>query len=262
MKKGTVVTDMKYWFAKVYHFVTLNELQAIDAGTYDYPLMKMQEVIGFEATYQHNLDAWREGRKADVESNWKAAFSSAEHARDTSFTDVLQDLATNGLLSRKSQEVLRAMLPSMEAHIRFDLPRAIAAAFEEHYQGITGLNLSDFRADFNKMGPVFEKAQNDLNPEIDAYSNQDIRPDPGSWHWLQGVGFPFIFNIPLERQQAWEKTGAIVSGHERGITSQPGMERRLESYIHGAHPGSGVDAFTVAGTDVTDYNWNQQPPPK
>lgn len=261
MKAGDQITDMKYWFAKVYHFVTKHELQAIDSGTYQYPLMKMYEVISFQATYAHNIDAWREGRKDEVESNWKAAFTEAESASSGSFGGWAQQIVTLGLTSQRADEVMHAMLPSMEAHIRFDLPRAIAAAFEANYQGLPGVSLDDFHADFDGMAPVFEAAQNDLLPEIDAYCDADARPDPGSWHWLQAVGFPFIFNIPSERLQAWEKASAIVGGHQQGIKDPASMKTRLEAYITGAHPFSGSDAFSIEGTDITDYDWNTQPQP-
>jgi Family of unknown function (DUF5995) len=261
MKAGDEVTDMKYWFAKVYHFVTTRELQAIDSGTYQYPLMKMQEVIGFQATYAHNIDAWREGRKDEVESNWKAAFAEAEAASSGSFWGWAQQIVTLGGTSQRAMEVMHAMLPSMEAHIRFDLPRAIAAAFEASYQGLPGISLDDFHRDFDGMAPVFEAAQNDLLPEIDAYCDADIRPDPGGWHWMQGLGFPFIFNIPAERLQAWEKAAAIVGGHQQGIKDPAAMQERLKAYMTAAHPFSSSDAFSIEGTDITDYDWSAQPQP-
>jgi hypothetical protein len=262
MRTGAVVTDMKYWFAKVYHFVSRHELARIDAGAYQYPLMKMYEVISFQATYAGNIDAWRAGRKDEVESNWKAAFADAEAAGGGSLGGWSQQILTLGLSSQRANEVMHAMLPSMEAHIRFDLPRAIAAAFESHYEGIPGLDMGDFRSDFDAMGPVFEAAQNDLMPEIDAYCDQDWRPDPGSWHWLQGVGFPFVFNIPSERLQAWEKAEAIVGGHDQGIRDPAAMLTRLRAYVTGAHPFSGSDAFSIEGTDITDYDWSSQPAPR
>jgi hypothetical protein len=170
-----------------------------------------------------------------------------------------QQIVTVGITSQRSQEVLKALLPSMQAHIRFDLPRAVASAFETHYQGIPGMSLADFQADFARMGPVFERAQANLMPEVDAFCDRDFRPDPGGWHWLQGVGFPFMFNIPMERQQTWEKAAAIVGGHLRDIATQPEMQRRLRAYITAAHPYSGSDAFEVDGTAVDSYDWNTQP---
>jgi hypothetical protein len=260
MKVGDKIADMKYWFAKVYHRVTVNELAAVDAGVYQYPLMKLQEVIGFHATYKTNLDAWREGNLAEVEGNWKVAFAEASAAvGDIGPSWFVDMLITHDLVSFRSKRVLDSLLPSMQAHIRFDLPRAIAAAFEASYSGIPGLSVSDFHADFDKMGPIFEKSQADVTPEIDAFCGRDMRPDPGGWHWLQGLGFPFLFDIPTERLQAWEKAEAIVGGHLRGITTQPEMQRRLRAYMLGPHPFSASGAFSVDGRTVENYDWNTQP---
>jgi hypothetical protein len=260
MKVGDAIADMKYWFAKVYHRVTINELAAVDAGVYEYPLMKLQEVIGFHATYKANIDAWRENNLARVEGNWRVAFAEASAAMgDLGPSWFVEMLVTQDITSHRSMEVLNSLLPSMQAHIRFDLPRAIASVFETYYQGIPGLSIADFHADFDRMGPIFEKSQADVTPEIDAFCGRDKRPDPGGWHWLQGLGFPFIFNIPMERMQAWEKAEAIVGGHLRGITTQPEMQRRLRAYMLAPHPFSGKDAFSVAGKGVDDYDWNTQP---
>ena len=58
----------------------------------------------------------------------------------------------------------------MQAHIRFDLPRAISAAYDMHYSGIPGTSMDDFKQDFFNMGPVFEQASEDLAPELGGES--------------------------------------------------------------------------------------------
>jgi hypothetical protein len=245
--------DMKYWFAKVYYFVTDNVLKTIDAGAYEYPIATLQETIAFHATYRKNLDAWRAGKSGEVESNWKIAFGEAESVNGGSW------------YRTRAQEILSALLPSMQAHIRFDLPRAIASVYETNYGGIPGISLSTFRADFDRMGPVFETANANIQPEINA---ECYAVDFGDWGWLQKVGFPAIFHIGLERQHAFEKAGTIVDGHARGINDQQGMQNRLEAYSAGAHPGSGGDDFSIstsygsgewAAKKVSDYDWNAQP---
>ena len=60
--------DMKYWFARVYEYVTESELAAIRANRYMYPHMKMQEVIAFQETYATNLKAWEGGVRTQVET--------------------------------------------------------------------------------------------------------------------------------------------------------------------------------------------------
>jgi hypothetical protein len=240
--------DMKYWFAKVYHFVTKHELMQVDAGVYSYPLMKMQEVIAFHATYEQNLSNWLSNNKSKVESNWRSAFEAAEGAERWWRTAAL--------------EIKQALLPSMQAHIRFDLPRAIAACFERYYQGIPGLSLGDFEPDFDAMGPVFDAASADLQPEIDeavTWVSPHLRVDPTNWHFAQELGFAFAFPIEMEREHSWEKAHDIVAAHGGGINDQQRMQKRLKASSTVAHPYSGSDDFEVDGDDIDDYDWNTQP---
>jgi hypothetical protein len=245
--------DMKYWFAKVYHFVTRNMIRAADAGTFSYPHAVFLEVLAFHATYHHNLSEWRAGHIGNVEENWRIAFREAEDVNDGSW------------YRTRAQEILSALLPSMQAHIRFDLPRAIAAVYERNYDGLPGASPALFHGDFDRMGPVFDQANADIQPEIDR---ECYAIDPGSWGWAQDIGFPFIFHIALERQHAWEKAGDIVSGHARGIRSQQGMQQRLEAYQTARHPMRGGEDFAISTSwgsgnlteqEVSGYDWNNQP---
>jgi hypothetical protein len=245
--------DMKYWFAKVYYHVTKNVIVDADQGVYAYPIAVLQEAAAFHATYRHNIEEWRAGHIANVEHNWRAAFAEAESVNDGSW------------YRTRSQEILNALLPSMQAHIRFDLPRAIAAVYEREYAGAPGVSIGTFHADFDRMGPVFDRATAQIQAEIDAECSAI---DPGDWHWAQDLGFPFLFHIALERGHAWEKAETITSGHARGIHDQGGMQKRLEAYQTGAHPMRGDDDFGISTSwgsgDLTeevvhDYDWNGQP---
>jgi hypothetical protein len=69
-RAGDTILDMKYWFARVYSFVTKFEIEEVSNGLYDYPLMKMQEVVGFEAIYKQNIENWSTGNKENVDNNW------------------------------------------------------------------------------------------------------------------------------------------------------------------------------------------------
>jgi hypothetical protein len=234
--------DMKYWFARVYSFVTKRELDQVDAGTYEYPLMKMQEVIAFHSTYKRNLDHQRAGRKSAVEPNWKKAFASAEAMNGGSY------------LRTRSLEIMAALLPSMQAHIRFDLPRAIAQCYLDNYASIPGVSLSLFKKDYDAMNVVFEKASADLVPEVKA---ECWYIDPGYSQTLQDAGFPFIFHIGIERKLAWEKAELLAaSAHSRSAAD---MNTRLRGYIIGAHPNTGTEHFEIDGDRVDTFDWNAAP---
>jgi len=237
--------DMKYWFAKVYHYVTKNELAAVDTATYLYPIMKLQEVVSFQTTYRDNLERWMAGDPSKVEANWRAAFTAAEGENQFSW------------FKPRSFSLKEALIPSMEAHIRFDLPRAIATVYEEKYDGIPGLTMGDFEPDFNAMGPVFDKATADIQPEMDEVTRLW---DPGHYGPAQQVGFPFMFNVPMERRHAWEKAEVVANNYG---SSSAAIEKQVEINMTGAHPGTSSADMSVDGTSVTTYDWkNQKKDPK
>ncbi len=238
----SLIGDGKYWFAKVYYHVTAHELQMIDEGRYTYPIMKMQEVVAFHETYKVNLDAWMSGRREEVEPNWRLAFQAAEDA-------------VGQWRPLPSLHVMDALLPSMQAHIRFDLPRAIASVYE-HFYADSGVPFDTFKRDFDRMQPVFDEASAALRPEI---VDRTFVGDPGQYGFVQDHGFKFIFDVPRERLHAWEKAAWIVSGHEAGITDQDEMQQRLADYSRAHHPFSGRGAFKIGGTRVDGYDWNDQP---
>jgi hypothetical protein len=225
----------KYWFARVYYYVTVHELANIDRGVYQYPHMKMQEVIHFNNTYAANLAAWENNQRNRVEPNWRAAFGAAESSSSWLGT---------------SWTVKNALLPSIEAHIRFDLPRAIAAVYKLHYADLPDASISEFRADFFAMASVFDRASEDLSVEIDDAGSDK---NPFKWQPPADVIFPFVFSVPLEREMAWEKAIRIASSGG----SSAATERRLHSSLTAAHPN--LEPFEVDGNFIRGYDWQHQP---
>ncbi|MGA8115830.1 MAG: DUF5995 family protein [Actinocatenispora sp.] len=238
-----LVGDGKYWFARVYHNVTTNELRMVAEGRYDDPLVKLRQVAAFHETYRQNLDGWLSGDHDSVEPNWRRAFAAAESMNGGSW------------FRPRSLEILKAVLPSLQAHIRFDLPRAIADVYERYYAD-EGRPLAEFAEDFFDMQPVFDVAAAELSGEIKA---QSWPTDPGRLDLAQQVGMRTIFNVPGERTRAWEKALEIVAGHDEGITTQHDMQERLETYSRHTHPLSARGDHSVDGRQVSDYDWNDQP---
>src|SRR5262245_36324395 len=86
--------DYNYWFAKVYYFVTQHELEAIDSARYQYPLMKLQEVIWFQNAYAANLAAWQSGQRANCEPHWRQAFDNAQRMQSAQVDATTQTIGT------------------------------------------------------------------------------------------------------------------------------------------------------------------------
>jgi hypothetical protein len=233
--------DMKYWFARVYYLVTRHELLRIREGAYQYPHMKLYEILYFHETYRVNLERWLAGDRAHVEPNWARAFAAAEAMNGGSFW------------RPRSWEIANALVPAMEAHIRFDLPRAIAHAYQRYYAGLPGAALADFRPDFDAMMAVFERAQAYMNSEI---QRETYRIDPGHWESLRSFGMPFVFHVPLERGMCWEKAASIAEDPTRSLED---VERQLKARLRVAHPN--LEPFRVDGVEIDRYPWLNQPEP-
>jgi hypothetical protein len=190
------------------------------------------------------VDNWRAGAKSLVEPNWVAAFSAAEAMNGGSY------------VPSKSVEIVNSLLPSFQAHIRFDLPRAIASVYERHYAGIPGISPSLFKPDYDAMSVVFQLASNAFGPEIyDAC----WYIDPGAYEPLRTVGFPWMFDIALERELTWDKAARIIDAHLKGILAQPDVQKELKAAIFGADPDSLDSSFEVGDITVKDYDWSAQP---
>ena len=281
-------SNYRYWFAKVYHYVTKNEIQAINAGTYQYPMMKMQEVIWFQNAYKANCDAWDAGNQAAVEAHWRTAFAAAEskHSNDVSRVSTSLEHKNGAIggavggfllagplgaavgagagyfgakvvgdaLTEGSRAVLSALLPSMQAHIRFDLPRAIAGCYNTYYAGIPTLSMGDFQPDFNAMGPVFDRAQAELNPEIQEACGIT---DPGTWAIAQSQ-FPKFFDIVKERSTTWTKAETIAMAQQRGLNNAD-TERVTRTVTGVGNPMSGASDYQVDGQDISGFDWNHNP---
>jgi hypothetical protein len=306
LKGGTnPPSNYRYWFARVYELVTQAEQRAIAAGTYQYPLMKMQEVIWFQNAYQANCDAWDAGNRARVEPHWRAAFAAAESRHSRNVTDTSATLARGGgavggaavgaaggaaagawffgigaipgaligaaggalvgalagptigdAMTEGSRAVLSALLPSMQAHIRFDLPRAIAGCYGAYYAGIPGLSMGDFQPDFDAMGPVFEAAQAALNPEIQLACGNT---DPGTWGVAQAA-FPMFFDVAKERSTTWLKAQALEASRAAGDDNlTAGRKMRARTAV--SAPISGASNYQVDGQDIGDegFDWQHNP---
>ena len=201
------VVDNKYWFTKVYQFVTEGELECADQRTFWYPGYILQCVRYFHQIYQNNLDAAAHG--GHVEEHWRRAFEVSANEHSVNLVSTLGVLgaaavgiggvtagaaltvngspttgaaaAVGGVVgARMIRELVRAtesLVASMQAHIRFDLPRAEAWVFTGSYgsqRPDDGSNkadyhparMQDFQPDFMSMTRVFDQAATRMNTHM------------------------------------------------------------------------------------------------
>lgn len=129
------VKDYRYFFARVYSYVTRNMIKFCEGRAFFYPSW----VLYFEQLFNDAFDAYGQGAK--VEDHWRQAFERM--AGDKKMVDDAAEMMLHPAIGTEDggggaalnflmQEMLKstdALVAGMQAHIRFDLPRAEAWVF-------------------------------------------------------------------------------------------------------------------------------------
>jgi hypothetical protein len=136
--------DPKRWFARVYAFVTENQLALCDAGAVPHPAWVLRLIPRFHHYYASNMRGWIEHRAC--ESQWRSAFSAME--------------AIDGRVRDPMLAISIGLARGVRAHIEEDLPRALAEVYVRHYAGRCAP--ARFRADYLLMRDVFRDASERL----------------------------------------------------------------------------------------------------
>lgn len=131
--------DPKQWFARVYVFVTEEQLAHIDRGEVDHPEWALRLIPSFHTYYSAALEGFERG--ASIDPAWQRAWSVAARAR-------------------AARETVKGLLLGVAAHIDSDLPHALAETWREHFRD--RCEYVRFRADYVRMAYVFRIASDRL----------------------------------------------------------------------------------------------------
>jgi hypothetical protein len=199
---GTNVLDNRFWFAKVYQFVTEGELEFVKAKAFYYPSYVLLSVIYFEKIYRDNLSA----AITDAEDHWAEAFSRAENGDNDDWTIFFYEAVWN-------------LVDSMLAHIRFDLPRAEAWIFNSYYKPMKGVKFDDFKPDFMSMGPIFDNAGKRMNSVIED-NNRIFKYTLAKLTPAMAQDFYMTYfeeaDMAAERADTWKRAEMLV---EQGLNT-------------------------------------------
>ena len=213
--------DFRYFFAKVYSYVTENEIGFCESHAFHYPSYVLKCVLYFERIYDDNMRAF-DTPGARVEDHWRTAFEETARAQQRSedaYRMMLElqdpDAAGGAAINALTQTVLGAMSSmtvSMKAHIRYDLPRAEAWVFNQGYRAMPDVHQDDFMADFMSMSGVFDRAGEAMLPDMAEKLGVPVDLVP---RMVQDTSMNYLFGADMgtERADTWRRALALGAEH-------------------------------------------------
>jgi hypothetical protein len=203
--------DNRYWFARVYQYVTEGEIAQAEAGGFYYPSYALASVMYFDKVYGDNFNAWSEGRTEDVEAHWKEAFQTCVDNQDSLAEDIVEFAISPEVWAMDEVlSVVESLVASMQAHIRYDLPRCEAWVFDTLYANMPGAKLSDFHPDFVAMGGIFDRAGARMNDDMAEKLNLPVDwTPPGLQDWA--MAYVLDAEMTTERNDTWMRGEELVS---------------------------------------------------
>ena len=184
--------DPKQWFARVYAFVTEEQLALCNSGQIAHPAWVMRIIPRFHDYYAMNLQRWLGLESGVAEAHWRSAFRAMEQGPRW-YADPLMAISYG-------------LAKGVRAHIEEDLPRALADVFVEHYAG--QCSFARFRADYLLMGNVFRRASKRMLERMPSRHFPFVARLMAPWVPPEGrdaVIHRRFYDVPRERRLAFER---------------------------------------------------------
>ena len=235
--------DSRWWFTNSYVRTTEGAIEEADAGNFGDAVFIFRLITYFEKLYLDNMAAADDGRP--VEPHWQRAFDVAARAdtRRRLYARVRNEAANQSTLPA----VVASVVAASRAHVRFDLPRAMAWVHATRLGGPGGDDFVSHITDFMAMAAVFERATIAANADVARNTGLPVQFMPRQ---LQEWGMRFLFRADLihERAFAWECAEALVATHTAGDNPYTEPEAgRLEGDVT-VKPA--VDVFAGLDTEL------------
>lgn len=137
-------------FPTAYYHTTLAELKNIvdSVNGYDHPIEKMKQMLAFYDAYKFNRVTWDFGQYHLVEEHWKIHF----------------DTASRNISHYIYADLKEALNTAIDAHVKYDLGRAIKFAFNNRYNLI--LRSDNLLDDFKRTDIIFSNTAKLTNRDI------------------------------------------------------------------------------------------------
>jgi hypothetical protein len=189
------IIDNKYWFAKLYEYITFEEINA--ANQFRQPAFVMHFIPFFYGMYYDAMMKWLQNNRATVHPLWATHFTHAARPDNSSIT------AWAGGLRR-------SIVTGVTAHVQGDMATALERTYRSYvakYCLSPAPRFDDFRPDFfegNRM--VFERAKASLLLEASRFGPLPVGPELGQFLFAKGeplAGGLDINEVYRWREQAW-----------------------------------------------------------
>ena len=205
--RSAFLTDANFvnLFPTAYYDVTALEMQRIAAGTYKYPIEKMQQMLAFFDAYKSNRDAWNLG--ATPEPHWAAYYAAAHNANEVLSILVamsrLPDLSPFSTVALDLQAALSAekvLMAGIHAHVDYDLPRALRYSFGIEFDTVA--SSKDLLIDFVGSNGTLDQATPIIARDMFAATGS-VALLPQMVTFINSVVPADINKIIMDRLQAW-----------------------------------------------------------
>ena len=185
--------DPRYWFTRVYQYVTEAQLEACKRGAIQHVEWVLQLIASFDRYYLRSLEPFIDGRPEEVEEHWATAFA-AMGRHDGKYTD-------------DGYRLFRGLQLAIEAHIEFDLPRCLQEVYLGHFA--ERCDYVRFRSDYILMAPLFLEASERIIEEIPAsYLPLSVR--------LLGKRLPERMRLKMYRERFYDVARKRMQAFEKG----------------------------------------------
>jgi carbon monoxide dehydrogenase subunit G len=185
--------DPKYWFTRVYQYVTEEQLARVRDGKSTHRAWVLRLIPRFHVYYIDNLRRYLGDLPGGAESHWQLAFGEMDRARE-----------------RGGYQLVRGLLHGVAAHIEDDLPRALAEVHRRHYAG--RCDYVRFRADYLLMADIFRRAADRLMADLprNALPTYLRVLDPVLPVEVKDRLLTLYYDVPRQRRQAFERGGRLA----------------------------------------------------
>ncbi|MGH3677369.1 MAG: DUF5995 family protein [Mycobacterium sp.] len=177
--------DSRWWFTNSYVRTTEGAIEEADAGSFTDPLFIFRLITYFEKLYIDNVLAADEGRW--VEPHWQRAFDIAAHA--DARRRVFARMRNMEAVPSSIRAVVASVVAASRAHVRFDLPRAMAWVQLNRPGGSGEGRIGTRIGDFMAMAAVFEQATLAANVDVARHTGLPVQFMPGR---IQEWGLPAV----------------------------------------------------------------------